>query len=94
MVQPGNEGITIMKIKRRIKLNMLRPGTIICEICLLLLLVSILTYCLKFYMICKLAAGIAAILFIILIILIKIESYQDEKDYQKWKASKEEDEFH
>lgn len=72
-------------MKRRFKLNMLEPGIRICKICGVLLLLAGMLYLFHCRTASILLAAVAALLFVILMILVKIELYQDEKDYLKWK---------
>lgn len=71
--------------KRRIKLNMLEPGTRMLAVSGILILFALPLYLLG----CKLAAyilgGVAAALFVVLLILVRIELWQDEQDYLRYK---------
>ncbi len=71
--------------KRRIKLNMLEPGTKMLAVSGILILFALPLYLLG----CKLAAcilgGVAAALFVVLLILVRIELWQDEQDYLRYK---------
>lgn len=75
--------------RKRIKLNMLNPGIRMCQISGILLVVALILYFIGVKHLSFITAGAAVALFLVLLILVKIELYQDNQDYLRWKNSKE-----
>ena len=68
----------------KIKLNILGPGTKICEACGILLIVALVFYLISFNKISYIVCWVDAIIFLILLLLLKFEQYQDDREYEEW----------
>ena len=74
-----------LKKQRRIKLNMLEPGCKMCKISGVLIIFSLVCYLFKLQTFSLILSCCAFSIFVVLLILVKIELYQDNKDYLKYK---------
>ena len=72
--------------RKRIKLNMLEPGCKMCKTSGILLILAGICYifCLQSFSLILLCCSI--LIFVVLLILVRIELYQDNKDYLKFKS--------
>lgn len=71
--------------RNRIKLNMLEPGCKMCRISGILLILAGVCYVFGLQSISLLVLCCSILIFVVLLILVRIELYQDNKDYLKYK---------
>lgn len=72
--------------RKRIKLNMLEPGCKMCKISGILLILASICYIFRLQSFSLILLCCSILIFVVLLILVRIELYQDNKDYLKFKS--------